>query len=154
MKRDSRLSITLHALVHMAESPCALTSEQLAAQAGCNPVVIRRTLAGLRRARLVRSEKGHGGGWSLVRSVERITLGDVYDALGTPTIFAMGDRTESPGCLVEQAVNRAMREAFGEAESLLVSRLRAVSIAEVLADARAHHRGARIRTKEKQHEHA
>ena len=149
MKRDSRLSVTLHALVHMAESPCALTSEELAAQAGSNPVVIRRTLAGLRKAGLVRSEKGHGGGWSLLRSVDRITLGDVYDALGTPTIFAMGDRTESPGCLVEQAVNRSMREAFGAAESLLVSRLRSVSIAEVLADARAHHRG--VRKKDKQH---
>ncbi|MBA3456365.1 MAG: Rrf2 family transcriptional regulator [Deltaproteobacteria bacterium] len=142
MKRDSRLSITLHALVHMAESSRALTSEELAVQADCNPVVIRRTLAGLRKARIVVSEKGHGGGWRLLRPVDRITLGDVYDALGTPTIFAMGDRTESPGCLVEQAVNRAMRDAFGQAESLLVSQLRSVSVAEVLADARAYHRGS------------
>jgi Rrf2 family protein len=140
MKRDSRLSTTLHALVHMAESPRPLTSEELAAQAGCNPVVIRRTLAGLRTAGLVSSEKGHGGGWRLLRAVERITLGDVYDALGTPTIFAMGPRTESPGCLVEQAVNRTMRDAFSQAESLLVSQLSSVSVAEVLADARAHHR--------------
>jgi Rrf2 family protein len=134
MKRDSRLSTTLHALLHMAEAARPLTSEELSQQTGSNAAVVRRTMAGLREADLVHSAKGHGGGWTLVRPLAKISLGDVYDALGAPTIFAMGDRTESPGCLVEQAVNRAMRGAFGEAEALLVTRLREVTLAEVAAD--------------------
>ena len=126
--------MSLHALLHMGEAPRPLTSEEIAEQTRGNAAVVRRTMAGLREAGLVRSEKGHGGGWTLVRPLAEITLGDVYDALGTPTVFAMGDRTESPGCLVEQAVNRAMRDAFGEAEALLVSRLHAVTLAEVAGD--------------------
>ncbi|HVH42222.1 MAG TPA: Rrf2 family transcriptional regulator [Labilithrix sp.] len=137
MKRDSRLSVTLHLLLHMAETS-ALTSEALARQTSSHPVVIRRTMAGLRKAGLVRSEKGHGGGWTLARPLDRLTLGDVYDALGMPTVFAMGDRTESPGCLVEQAVNRAMRDAFGAAEALLMKRLHHVSLADLAADVRRH----------------
>lgn len=143
MKRDSRLSMTLHALLHMAEAGRPLTSDELAQQGGGNAAVVRRTMAGLREAGLVRSEKGHGGGWTLVRPLAKLSLGDVYDALGAPTIFAMGDRSERPGCLVEQAVNRAMRGAFGEAEALLVKRLRAVTLAAVAADVQRRHPRAR-----------
>lgn len=142
MKRDSRLSLTLHALLHMdAERPH--TSEQIAQQTCGNAAVVRRTMAGLREAGLVRSEKGHGGGWTLARPLAKISLGAVYDALGAPAVFAIGDRTESPGCLVEQAVNRAMQGALGEAEALLMTRLRAVTLAAIAADVKRRHRGAR-----------
>ncbi|TIN81526.1 MAG: Rrf2 family transcriptional regulator, partial [Mesorhizobium sp.] len=59
MKRNSRLSSTLHILVHMAEKPeQALTSEQLATFIHTNPVVVRRTIAGLRDAGIVTSSRG------------------------------------------------------------------------------------------------
>lgn len=139
MKRNSRLSFVLHALLHMGETGRAWTSEQLAGSTGNHPVAVRRTMAGLRAAHIVRSEKGHGGGWRLVRPLSQITLGEVYDAIGAPELFALADRSESPGCLVEQAVNRAMQTAFGEAESLVLSRLHGVTLAEVAADVRQRH---------------
>lgn len=129
MRRDSRLSVALHALLHMADAG-QLTSEEMAG-GETNPVVIRRTMAGLRAAGIVRSEKGHGGGWSLVRSLDRITLFDVYEALGEPTILAIGTRTESPGCVVEKAVNHALRDAFEAAESLLIKELKSVTMASL-----------------------
>lgn len=130
MRRDSRLSVALHALLHMADAEL-LTSEQMAAQGDTNPVVIRRTMSGLRAAGIVRSEKGHGGGWSLARKLDKVSLYDVYEALGEPTIFAIGNRTESPGCVVEKAVNRALADAFEKAEALLVAQLRSVTIADL-----------------------
>jgi len=140
MRRDSRLSVALHALIHMAHAGL-LTSEEMAAQGETNPVVIRRTMAGLRAARIVRSEKGHGGGWSLVRKLDEISLYDVYEALGEPTILAIGNRTESPGCGVEKAVNRALAGAFEAAEALLVKQLRSVTLATLAAEVpqRPHH---------------
>jgi DNA-binding IscR family transcriptional regulator len=106
-----------------------LTSEEMAAQGGTNPVVMRRTMAGLRAAGIVRSEKGHGGGWSLARSLDEVTLHHVYQALGEPTILAMGTRTESPGCAVERAVNGALGGAFAAAEEILVEELRRITLA-------------------------
>ena len=44
MKRDSRLSSVLHALLHMAEQDGPVTSETLAQCLGTNPVVVRRTV--------------------------------------------------------------------------------------------------------------
>lgn len=134
MKRDSRLSGILHVLLHMAECGEPSTSEELARAMGTNPVVVRRVLAGLRKRGLVRSEKGHGGGWTLSCDLSKVTLRDIHAALGHPALLAMGHRTEAPGCLVEQAVNAALGQAFQEAEALLLSRLGDVTLAALSAD--------------------
>jgi len=138
MKKDSRLSGVLHVLLHLAEhqsehqSP--MTSESLAKAMDTNPVVIRRILAGLREQGYVSSEKGHGGGWTLTCDWEQISLRDVYVALGSPSLLAIGSRTEAPVCLVEQAVNAALNKTFEEAEALLVSRFDEVTLAMLSAD--------------------
>ena len=134
MKRDSRLSGVLHLLLHLAEQQGPATSESLARAMRTNPVVIRRILAGLRERGHVRSEKGHGGGWTLARALSQLTLRDVYEALGEPSLLAIGNRAEAPGCLVEQAVNAALGRAFDEAEALLLARFAAVTLAELRAE--------------------
>lgn len=134
MKRDSRLSGVLHVLLHMAEHDGPMTSEVLAKAMCTNPVVIRRIMGGLRDEGYVRSEKGHGGGWSLACDLSRVTLRDVYEALGRPTLLAIGNRSEAPGCLVEQVVNAALDEACQQAEALLLSRLGDVTLAMLSAD--------------------
>jgi Rrf2 family protein len=131
MKRNSRLSGVLHVLLHMAERDGPMTSEVLAKAMDTNPVVIRRIMAGLRDQGYVRSEKGHGGGWTLARGLSEVTLRDVYTAIGCPPLLAVGNRTESPGCLVEQEVNAALGEAFRDAEALLLSRLGEVTLASL-----------------------
>ncbi len=134
MKRDSRLSGVLHVLLHMAEMPGPQTSEVLAKAMDTNPVVIRRIMAGLRDCGMVRSEKGHGGGWTIACDFSVISLRDVYDALGRPGILAMGNRTEAPRCLVEQAVNAALGQAFDEAEAQLLRRFGEVTLAQLSGD--------------------
>jgi DNA-binding IscR family transcriptional regulator len=134
MKTDSRLSVVLHVLLHMAERQKPMTSAELAAHMDTNPVVVRRTMAGLRDRGFVRSEKGHGGGWEIARPLDTITLKDVHDALGAPALLAVGLHLEHPKCLVEQAVNRALTSAFREAEDLLVTRLADVTLAALAKD--------------------
>lgn len=134
MRRDSRLSGILHLLLHMAEQDAPVTSDVLATAMQTNPVVIRRIMAGLREQGYVVSEKGHGGGWTLARDLSTITLGDIYRALGSPSLFAIGNRIESPGCLVEQAVNAALDQAFQDAEALLLARFGEVTLAELRDD--------------------
>ena len=134
MKRDSRLSGILHVLLHMAEHEGPVTSEVLAKAMQTNPVVIRRIMAGLREQGYVRSGKGHGGGWTLACDLAAITLRDIYDAIGSPSLLAIGNRMEAPGCLVEQAVNTALDRAYSDAEALLLSRLNDVTLAALSAD--------------------
>ena len=133
MKRDSRLSGVLHVLLHMAEQDGPVTSEVLARAMATNPVVIRRVMAGLRDQGYVRSEKGHGGGWTIACDLSKVTLRDIYDALGSHSLLAIGNRTEAPGCLVEQVVNAALDQAFADAEALLLARLGEVTLAGLSA---------------------
>lgn len=115
----------------MEEMGPVVTSEAIGQLMQANPVVVRRTMAGLRDAGILHSEKGHGGGWSLARKLDSVTLGDVYAALGTPALFSIGHRNESPGCLVEQAVNHALGKVLDEAEALLMTQLRSISVADL-----------------------
>jgi DNA-binding IscR family transcriptional regulator len=136
MRRDSRLSGVLHILLHMAQQGGVVTSGVLAKAMNTNPVVIRRIMAGLREQGYVRSEKGHGGGWTLACDLSKVTLRDIYNALGHPSLLAIGNRTEASGCLVEEAVNAALSKSFHEAEALLLSRLGEVTLAVLAADVR------------------
>ncbi|AQA00264.1 transcriptional regulator [Sphingopyxis sp. QXT-31] len=151
MKRDSRLSGVLHVLLHMAEADAPMTSEQLAKAMQTNAVVVRRILGGLRDAGFVHSEKGHGGGWTLARDLSKITMRDVYDAIGRPRLMAMGNRTEAPGCLVEQAVNAALDTGFREAEALLLARFGDVTLAALAADFQARLAARPPHTKDRHH---
>lgn len=144
MKKDNKLSGVLHVLLHMAEYKKPVTSEVLAKAMGTNPVVVRRVMSGLREQGYVRSEKGHGGGWEIAFDLSKVTLHDIYNAIGKPSLLAMSNRTEMPGCLVEQAVNASLNKAFSDAEELLLKRFGEVTLAMLSADfhQRAIERGA------------
>jgi DNA-binding IscR family transcriptional regulator len=138
MKRGSRLSGVLHALLHMAARGVPMTSEELARAMHTNPVVVRRLLAGLRNAGFVASERGHGGGWMIGCDLAKITLRDIYDAVGSPYPFALASKTEPPGCVVERAVNNAVDGALRDAHDLLLARFSAITLAEIAGDAKHH----------------
>ena len=111
----------LHALLHMAERERPMTSDELAVCLSTNPVVVRRTMAGLREAGLVASGRGHGGGWTLARPLEDVTMRDIYAALGEPMLFQMANVSESPGCLVEQAVKLVRRNKVASGVAAFVA---------------------------------
>jgi len=131
MKRNSRLSLALHTLGHMAGDPDKVrTSADIAEHAGTNPVVVRRVLGRLREAGLLTSEKGHAGGWRLARQPNQITLADVYLALDESLIATAADE-EKPDCSVEHALHRKVTSVMEEIEKSLVERLNATTIADV-----------------------
>lgn len=129
----------------MAEAGEPMTSETLAACMKTNPVVVRRTMGLLRDAGLVAADRGHGGGWRIAADLSKLTLRQLHEALGEPALFAVGNRTERPDCLVEQAVNAALDGAFSDAEALLMQRFESVTLAELAADFARRH-AARRRT--------
>jgi DNA-binding IscR family transcriptional regulator len=120
----------------MRELEHVITSDTLGPMMKMKPVLVRRTMAGLREAGIVRSEKGHGGGWVLARPLDRVTLADVYRALGINALFNIGNREEKPRCLLEQAVNRKLASALEDAETRLMEELRCTSVEDIAAAVR------------------
>jgi len=131
MKRNSRLSLALHTLGHMASAPERMqTSANIAAHAGTNPVVVRRVLGKLREAGLLESEKGHAGGWRLARAPSEITLADVYLALDE-SLIASPTADDAPKCSVEHVLQKKVASVMHDIEQSLITRLAATTIAEV-----------------------
>ncbi|MEM9332133.1 MAG: Rrf2 family transcriptional regulator [Pseudomonadota bacterium] len=131
MKRNSRLSLALHTLGHMAAEPKLWrTSAEIAEHAGTNPVVVRRVLGRLRQAGLLISEKGHAGGWKLALSPNKITLADVYVALDE-RLTASDDIIDAPSCSIEHALHRQISAVMEDVERSLIERLSATTIADV-----------------------
>lgn len=134
MRSDSRLSRMLHVLLHMARHDQPLTSGLIAKMLGTNPVVVRRTMAGLRNAGYVRSEEGHGGGWTISCDLQAVTLLDIHCALGGPKIIAIGSENENPACAVERVVNIALGQALHNAEAILVEALGNIALSDLARD--------------------
>lgn len=133
MRQDSRLSRVLHALLHIAEMDGPATSEQIAQMLQTNSAVVRRMMGGLREAGIVTSTKGHGGGWTLQRPLTQITLLDIYQALGAPHLFAIGNDADDPACLLARASNDATRDALTLAQAAFETSLSARTVADLAA---------------------
>lgn len=131
MTRNDRLSSALHVLLHMAERPeRPMTSEEMASCVGTNPVVIRRTFAGLREAGIVTSVKGHGGGWRLARPASEVSIAEIQRALGERVVSLTSMQAPSH-CLLLRAVLRSLDEAMQEAEQVLDRRLSTITLADL-----------------------
>ncbi|NUB44184.1 Rrf2 family transcriptional regulator [Fertoebacter nigrum] len=131
MKQDSKLSLALHALGHMARAPGQpMTSDVIAQHNATNPVVVRRVLGLLRDKGIVLSEKGHAGGWRLARPPATITLADVYLAIGEPFLRPQ-PLSDMPSCAVVAAMQGTVLAAMAEAEAVLIRHFTACTIADL-----------------------
>ena len=106
-------------MLHIAQAEEPVTSVELAKSVRTNPVVIRRTLAPLRDAKLVRTKGGRGGGWLLARSSSDITLADIYEALGEDVVATWLGPGSSDGCEVRAALIHGLASARDEANTLI-----------------------------------
>lgn len=134
MRQDRRLARVLHVLLHLDEMEGPATSDMIAQMLGTNPALVRRTMAGLREAGYVQSAKGHGGGWSLARPLDEITLLGVYEAVGAPPLFAMGSDGDDTTCLLARAANEATTNALSAARDHFHASLAKVTVAELSRD--------------------
>ncbi len=133
MRQDNRLSRVLHALLHLDGMDAPATSAQIAQMLQTNAAVVRRTMSGLRDAGIVTSVKGHGGGWSLAKPLDQITLLVIYQALGSPQLFAIGNDDDDPSCLLAKSAYAATNEALAAARRQFEHSLDVITVAQ-LAD--------------------
>jgi DNA-binding IscR family transcriptional regulator len=92
---SERFAIAAHVLVYMAyrgatSDAMALASSEVAKTLVKNPGVIRRILARLARAGLVRSRKGVNGGAWLARPIQTIRLDEVLSAVTDKLVVFSG----------------------------------------------------------------
>lgn len=109
-----------------------VTSELLARSVNTNPVIIRRLLLELQRARLVETRKGAGFGSRLSRSAARINLGEVFRAVEQEEAFCLPRKKPNQACPVGHCIQTALARVFGSALKALEEDLSRRTLADVL----------------------
>lgn len=109
-----------------------LKSEQVAASVNTNPVVIRRILRELARARLVTSQTGAAGGSRLARTPGEITLLDVYRAVEAADIFSLHRQPPNRQCFVGMNIAAVLGGVLEEVSTAVEDVLAEITIENVL----------------------
>jgi Rrf2 family protein len=114
-----------------------VTSAMLAGSVNTNPVIIRRLLLALQRARLVQTRKGAGAGSRLSRSPRRINLADIYRAVEEAQPFAAPHRRPNSACPVGHCIRETLDRVFASAECALERDLEKTTLAGVIETVKA-----------------
>jgi Rrf2 family protein len=129
---NQRFTFAIHILAMLARSDRFLGSRAVAESANTNPVVIRRLLLALRRARLIETCSGKHGGAKLAKPPNRISLLDIYNAVEPRPAIAVSSRKIFRKCPVSCSIKAVMSEVSGGADRAMRNHLRSVSLAQVL----------------------
>ncbi|MGA2246185.1 MAG: Rrf2 family transcriptional regulator [Verrucomicrobiota bacterium] len=138
MRTSCRFAMAVHVLAVLAyQEGDRVTSAGLAASVNTNPVIVRRLLLALQRARLVETGKGAGSGSRLSRAPRRINLADIYQAVETLEPFAPPARKPNAACPVGHGIRQTLDKVFASAEAALERDLRKTTLADVIAAVKA-----------------
>lgn len=134
---NSRLTTAVHALCWLELSARrgkpTLTSTEVADSLQSHPVLIRRTLAPLRDAGVLRVVgRGPGTGWQLARPADQITLREVNQLLGDERVFALHSHPPKPDCPVGFGIPDILASVYADAEDAMGVALERHTIADVL----------------------
>jgi Rrf2 family protein len=93
MRYTTKTEYAVICLAHMAkkEWPGASTVREIAEHEGFSVPFTEKILQALRRAKIVASQQGNKGGWTLVRPASEITLKEIVEAIEGSTFEAFCD---------------------------------------------------------------
>ena len=79
---DGSFNLAVHALVCLSHSGRSLSSETLAENICTNPARVRRVMAGLKKAGIVKTREGQDGGYLLCADPASLSLRQAAEAVG------------------------------------------------------------------------
>lgn len=133
MLSSSRFVVAIHALSVLARAAGKgpVCSTMVAQSVHTNPVVIRRLMSELEKAKLVRAVAGRSGGFELDRTADSITLADVYRAVEDDAVFRMHKMPATVECPVAKQIGRILTGPLKAAESALANSLAQTTLRDV-----------------------
>ena len=135
MAVNTQFSIAVHIMAglgHRHGRPT--TSAQLAASVNTSPSFVRRTLARLSRAGLVRTATGQGGSSRLARPPTEISLLDIYRAVDAPRAFAIHGYAPEKQCAVSCNIKTSLEKVLRKTQRSMEASLKGVRLSDLLRD--------------------
>lgn len=126
----SEFTIAVHALVFLNHKAAVYSSEDLAGNVCTNAARIRKVMAKLKKAGLVKTKEGVDGGYLFHRDSQDINLAMVAEALGTPFV-TVSWKSGNPHmkCLISSGMAGVMDELYSDLDKCCKDRLSLITIA-------------------------
>lgn len=135
MAVSTQFSIAVHLMAGLGYGVAHdMTSTQLAQSVNTSPSFIRRVLAKLSKADLVSTTMGKTGSTALARRPDKISLLDIYKAVGAPKAFAIHDYPEQMMCAVSCTIKSSMEKVLNKTQISMEKSLGEITLADVIAD--------------------
>jgi Rrf2 family protein len=129
---NTQFAVAVHALTLLANLPDdPMSSEEISASVGTNPVYVRRVLGRLRAAGYVASRPGVRGGWRLQREPVAVTLGDVWRVIEGNDSPLLGVHHADPNCEVGQDIQRTLEAIERRTARAVEAELDAIAVADL-----------------------
>jgi Rrf2 family protein len=132
---NTQFAIATHimaALGHAAGKE--VNSAEIAGSVNTSSSFVRRILAKLSKAGLVKTATGKGGSCWLARPARRISLLDIYRAVEAPKAFAIHQYPAEKQCPVSCGIKPALSRVLAETQQAIEGSLSRTSLAEVISD--------------------
>ena len=130
---NQQFTFAVHIMTALAFSPGeVIGSQTLAASVNTNPVVVRRLLLALRRARLIETFAGKHGGARLRKKPDRISLAEIYDAVESPQVILVNERKALRRCRVSCNMKDIMSGVADSTEQAVRKHLRGITLAHLV----------------------
>ena len=134
--KNTKFTVAIHTLVVISslqdDTEKHATSDMIAESVNTNPVVIRRLVAKLRKANLVTSQPGVGGGMQLVRAADQISLLDVYEALEeNEEVFPLHANQPNEKCTIGGNIQPVLCSIYGGLRDRIKDELSQTTIADI-----------------------
>ena len=130
---DTKFSVALHILAMISESRDILSSQALAESVGTNPSYIRKVIALLKKAEIIRSQQGKSG-YELTKSPKEMSLLEIYFATQEVegiTLFPIHKNTNL-NCPVGKHIGAAISPIFSSVEAHLEQELHSKTLQDVI----------------------
>ena len=139
MRTSCRFAMAVHVLALLAyKEGDRVTSAFLAGSINTNPVIVRRLLLALQRAKLVDTCKGAGAGSRLNCAPRRINMAQIYRAVEAIEAFRTPSRNPNPDCPVGHCMREMLEEIFTSAQRAMERDLEKTTLADVIESVKAH----------------
>jgi Rrf2 family protein len=113
-----------------------ISSTTLAESVNADPTFVRKSLSRLSKAGLVSTTRGKNGSRTLARSLNEITLLDIYRASEAPLTFAIHSYPVEKRCPVSCNIKRGMSSVLKKAQSGFEGALDRITLADVVREIR------------------
>lgn len=128
-----RFRIAVHALVWLAQKECVCSSKAIAEQLNSHATFLRRVLATLSQAGIVEAREGREGGYCLKKSVEEISLSEVFLAIKKQECEEAKSKAQADDGRSLQ-LDQRLEEIMIVGEQLIIDYLKQFTLADILSD--------------------